>query len=175
MKRHPYIVTTIIATLLALVVWLLVPKEYTAITKLSDEYKEVDLAIGLDKIKAQIKNVSGGANKGINDFEVYAKFLKSKDFARTISQSKIPKKNMTYGEYLNKKDTIDAILDNINYNLSVKHQTLTISFTDRDPVVAAQMLDSVTAHLQAIITDQRHQVAEAALISATAELERAKE
>ena len=70
MKRHPYIVTTIIATLLALVVWLLVPKEYTAITKLSDEYKEVDLAIGLDKIKAQIKNVSGGANKGLNDFEV---------------------------------------------------------------------------------------------------------
>ena len=174
MKKHPYIVTTIIATLLALVVWLLVPKEYTAITKLSDEYKEVDIAIGLDQMKAQIKNVSGGANKGINDIEIYAKLLKSKDFARTISQSKIPEKNMTYGEYLNKKDTIDAILDNINYNLSVKHQTLTISFTDRDPVVAAQMLDSVTAHLQATITDQRHQVAEAALISATAELERAK-
>ena len=81
---------------------------------------------------------------------------------------------MTYGEYLNKEDTIDAILDNINYNLSVKHQTLTISFTDRDPVVAAQMLDSVTAHLQATITAQRYQVAEAALISATAELERAR-
>ena len=81
---------------------------------------------------------------------------------------------MTYGEYLNTKDTIDAILDNINYNLSVKQQTLTISFTDRDPVVAAQMLDSVTAHLQAAITAQRHQVTEAALKNATAELERAK-
>jgi oligosaccharide repeat unit polymerase len=157
-----------------MVVWLLVPKEYTAITKLSDEYKEVDLAIGLDKIKAQVKKVSGGAKKGINDIEVYAKILKSRDFARTMSQLKIPNKNMTYGEYLNKKDTIDTILDNINYNLSVKHQTLTISFTDRDPVVAAQMLDSVTAHLQATITNQRHQIAEAALKNATAELERAK-
>ena len=162
------------ATLLAIVVWLLVPKEYTAITKIRDEYKEVDIAIGLDRIKAQIKDVSGGANKGINDIEVYAKILKSKDFARTISQSKIPQKKMTYGEYLNKKDTIDAILDHINYNLSIKHQTLTISFTDRDPVVAAQMLDSVTANLQATITNQRHQIAEAALKNATAELERAK-
>lgn len=174
MKRHPYIVATIIATLLAIVVWLLVPKEYTAITKVSDEYREVDIAIGLDRIKAQIKNASGGANKGINDIGVYAKFLKSEDFAHTISQVRMPGKNMTYGEYLNKKDTIDAILDNINYNISYKDQTLTISFSDRDPVVAAQMLDSVTANLQAAITDHRHRVAEAALNNATAELERAK-
>lgn len=174
MKRHPYILATMMATLLAIVVWLLVPKEYTAITKVSDEYKEVDIAIGLDRIKAQIKNVSGGANKGINEIGVYAKILESRDFASTLSQVRIPEKNMTYGEYLNKRDTIDAILDNINYNISYKEQTLTISFTDRDPVVAAQMLDSVTAHLQASITDHRHQVAEAALKNATAELERAK-
>lgn len=174
MKRHPYIVAIAIATLLAIVVWLLVPKEYTAITKIRDEYKEVDLAIGLDRIEAQIKKNTGGANKGINDIEVYAKILKSRDFARTLSQSWIPEKGMTYGEYLNKEDTIDAILDNINYNLGIKHQTLTISFTDRDPVVAAQMLDSVTAHLQATVTDHRHQVAEAALRNATAEMERAR-
>ena len=174
MKRHPYIFATITATLLAIVVWLLVPKEYTAITKVSDEYKEVDLAIGLDRIKSQIKNVSGRANKGINDIEVYAKVLKSSDFARSISKAKVPEKNMTYGEYLNEKDTIDAILDKINYNISYKDQTLTISFTDRDPVVAAQMLDSVTANLQATITDHRHQLSEAALKSAAAELERAK-
>lgn len=174
MKRHPYIVATVIATLLAIVVWLLTPKEYTAITKLSDEYKEVDLAIGLDRLKAQFKNVSGVANKGINDIGAYAKILKSEDFARDISHSRVPSKDMMYGEYLNKKDTIDAILDNINYNLSIKHQTLTISFTDRDPVVAAQMLDSVTARLQAIVTDHRHQIAEAELKNATEELERAK-
>ena len=174
MKRHPYIVATMMATLLAIVVWLLVPKEYTAITKVSDEYKEVDIAIGLDRIKAQIKNVSGGANKGINEIGVYAKILESRDFAHALSQARIPEKGMTYGEYLNKRDTIDAILDNINYNISYKEQTLTISFTDRDPVVAAQMLDSVTANLQATITDHRHQVAETALKNATAELERAK-
>ena len=173
-KQHPYILATIVATLLAIIVWLLVPKEYTAITKVCDEYKETDLAIGLDKIRAHINTVSGAANKGINEIDVYVKILNSKDFAHTISQARIPKKNMTYGEYLNKKDTIDAILDNINYNVSNKEKTLTISFTDRDPVVAAQMLDSVTANLQAVITAHRRQLTEAALKNATIELERAK-
>ena len=69
MKRHPYILATVIATLLALVVWLCVPKDYTAVTKLSDEYKETELAIGFSSAKAYLKNAMGGANSGINDME----------------------------------------------------------------------------------------------------------
>ena len=62
MRRHPYILATLIATLLAIVVWLFVPKEYTAVTKLSDEYKETELAVGFNSVKAHLKNMMGGAN-----------------------------------------------------------------------------------------------------------------
>ena len=131
-KKYPYITATITAALLAIVVWLCVPKKYTAITKLSDEYKEVDLAIGLDKYQAQLRDVSGKNNEGINDIEVYCKVLKSEDFARFLSHKIIPEKNITYGEYLEEEDTIDALLDNINYNYSNEQATLTIAFSDKE-------------------------------------------
>ena len=166
MKRHPYILATIIATLLALVVWLCVPKDYTAVTKLSDEYKETELAIGFNNAKAYLKNAMGGANSGMNDMEIYCKVLKTEDFAHNISQKQVPGKHMTYGQYLDKEDTIKAVLDRINYNYSTIETSLSISFTDKDPVVASQMLDSITVHLQDIITQHRHTVVDSALHNA---------
>lgn len=165
-KKHPYFFATIIATVLAIVVWMCVPKEYTAITKLSDEYKETDLAIGLDNMKARIKDLTGEGNSGMNDMAVYCKILKTEDFARELSHKQVPDKNMTYGEYLAEKDTIENILDHINYNYSTKQETLTITFTDKDPVIAAQMLDSITAQLQLIITQHRQSIANALLQNA---------
>ncbi len=166
MKRHPYILATVIATLLALVVWLCVPKDYTAVTKLSDEYKETELAIGFNNAKAYLKNAMGGANSGMNDMEIYCKVLKTEDFAHDISQKQVPGKHMTYGQYLDKEDTIKAVLDRINYNYSTIETSLSISFTDKDPVVASQMLDSITVHLQDIITQHRHTVVDSALHNA---------
>lgn len=165
MRKHPYISATIIATLLAIVVWLVVPKEYTAITKLSDEYKEVDLAIGLDRIQARLNSLH--ANEGINDMEVYCKMLKTEDFARSISRKQVPGKGMDYGHWVMQnrhfwqtKDTIEAIQDHINYNYSNKHETLTISFTDCDATIAALMLDIVRDYLQNKVTQGRHAVAQ---------------
>ena len=165
-NRYPYITATLVATLLAMVVWLCMPKYYTAVTKLSDEYKEMDLAIGLDDIKAHIKRVMESSNTGMNNMETYCKLLKTEDFAKSIAHKQVPGKNMTYGEYLGEKDTITAVLDNINYNFSNKHETLTIGFKDRDALVASQMLDSVTALLQDVITHNRHTIAQAALQNA---------
>lgn len=160
LRKHPYIFATLIATLLAVVVWLCVPKEYTAITKLSDEYREADLAIGLDNFQAHIREISGSANNGINNMEVYCKVLKSEDFARFLSHKIIPGKNITYGEYLEEEDTIDALLDNINYNYSNEQATLTIAFSDKEAIVASQMLDYATEELQNIITSHRREIAE---------------
>lgn len=173
MKRHPYILTTAIATLLAIAVWLCIPKTYTAITKVSDEYKETDLAIGLSEIQAHLRNVSGGANKGMNDMRTYCKLLNTEDFIRFIAQKHVPNKNITYGCYLGKSDTIETVRDHINYYYSSKYETLTISFTDRIPLVAAQMLDSVTAHLQEIITAKRHAMAKILAENAKIELDSA--
>lgn len=166
MKRYPYILATAIATLLALVVWLCMPKEYTAVTKLSDEYKETELAIGFSNMKAYLKNALGGANTGMNDMEVYCKVLKTEDFAHDIAQKHVAGKGMTYGQYVGEEDTLKAVLDHINYNYSSLETSLSISFTDKDPVIASQMLDSVTVQLQDIITQHRHIVVDSALHNA---------
>ena len=175
MRRHPYIFATVVATLLATVVWLCVPNRYTATTKLSDEYKETELAIGFNTIRAHLKNTLGGANTGLNDMEIYCKILETEDFARTISHKQVPGKGMTYGEYLNEKDTIETIQDNIIYNYSNRQATLAISFTDKDPVIAAQILDSVTVQLQDIITNYRQANAHTALLNAQVNVNAAKE
>lgn len=175
MKKHPYILATIVATLLAVVVWLLTPKEYTAITTVSDEYEEVDLAIGLNQLKAHIRNLMHTGNTGINDIETYHKILLTEDFVRDIAHKHIPESHTTYGEYIGETDTIEEISKHINYNFHSKSQTLTISFTDHSPLIAAQMLDSVVAQLQAVVTDHRHQLSQAALHNAEEKLKTAKE
>jgi oligosaccharide repeat unit polymerase len=150
------------------------PKSFTAVTKVSDEYKEMDLSIGLTDIKAHLKKVSGESNTGMNDMEIYCKVLKTEDFARSIARKQVPGKNMTYGEYLGKKDTIASVLDNINYNYSNKHETLTIGFKDRDAKVASQMLDSVTSQLQDVVTRNRQVIISSALQNAKNELDSAQ-
>ena len=175
MKSHPYILTTLIASLLAVAVWLCIPKEYTAITKVSDEYKEVDLAIGMNMIGAQVREALGGVNTGMNNIDVYSKNLKSEDFARTISHMQVPDKGMTYGEYLGEQDTISEIRDRISYRLTNQNAAMLISFTDREALVASQMLDSVTSLLQRIVTNYRHNIAEASMLNATKNMNDAKQ
>lgn len=175
MERHPYIIATLAASLFALIVWICVPKEYTAATKLSDEYKEVDIAIGLNTINAKIQNAVGNTNTCLDDVEVYCKTLETEDFARSISCKQVPGKNMTYGEYLGVADTIEAIQERINYNYSNKNSTLTISFTDREALVAAQMLDSVTVQLQQVVSNYRHSIVSFALKNAKNETAEALE
>ena len=174
MKSYPYISVTIIAALLAIAVWQCIPKEYTAATKLSDEYKEMDLAIGMNSISSKIKETLGDKNVGMDDIEVYCKVLETEDFARAISKKRVAGTEMTYGEYLGKKDTIEAVKERIEYNVSIKQSTLTVGFTDRDPQLAAQMLDSVTTELQHTITRYRHQVIDAAYGNAERELKIAR-
>ncbi len=161
--KHPYIAATIFATFLSIMVWLCIPKEYTAITKLSDEYKEMDLIVGFNELAKHLKNISGGDNAGINDMAVYCQFLKTEDFARSIAHKRLSSEKRTYGEYLGVKDTIETIQDHINFNYDNSQETLIICFTDKNPVVASQMLDSVTAQLQSIITHHRQIMADAAL------------
>ena len=130
------------------------------------ESKETELAIGFSSIKASLKNAMGGANTGMNDMEIYCKVLKTEDFARGIAQKQVPNKSMTYGQYMGEEDTIKAILDRINYNYSSIETSLSISFTDKDPVVASQMLDSIIVRLQDVITQHRHTIVDSALHNA---------
>lgn len=151
------------AALLSLIVWFSVPQEYTALTKVSDEYREVDLAVGLNMLKAQLKAAAGGDNVGMNDMAVYSRLLDSEDFARKLSHVRVEGTGRTYGQYLGRRDTVRAVQKRLAYNYSDIRATLTIGVTDRDAIVASQLLDSVTSILQQEVTDYRHSVAQAAL------------
>ncbi len=156
MRRHPYIIATVVATLLAVVVWLCIPKEYQASAKIVDEYKEIDLAIALNATEVKLRNSLGMGDQGLNNIETYCQVLKSSDFALTISKVQVPGKGMTYGEYVGREDTLAVISERIEYNLYRKTSSLTIGFRDQDALVAAQMLDSVIVALQEFVTSYRH-------------------
>lgn len=169
-KRHPYITTALVTTFVSLVVWCFVPAKYGARTKIVDEYKETDIAIGLNGLQATIRDALTQNNVGINDMEVYCKMLATEDFARSLSHVMVPEKGMTYGEYLADEDTIETILDNLEYNLNTKQQAVTIQLEDRNPLVAAQMLDSAVCILQENVTRNRRELVQAALNNAHNEL-----
>lgn len=163
LRKYPYLCAVVISTLIAVVVWIFIPKEYAAQTRLSDEYKEMDLAVGLNKIQARLNKAKNLGNSGISDMEVYCKVLKTDEFAIVISRKMVPQKGITYGEYLGKSDTIASILANIEYNYSNKKDILDIQFRDKDPYVAYVMLDSVVSELQSRIIEAKHTVLEAQL------------
>lgn len=174
LHKNTYIFTSLIATLLSVAVWLCGTKEYSAYTKVSDEYRETDLAIGLNTIQAQIRDEMQLANTGVNDIAIYSKWLKTNDFARYIANVQVSKIGTTYGEWLmsnrtfhlfSNNDTIAAVNNQIEYNYSSKQETLTVEFTDSDPIIASLMLDSVIVHLQNLITIARHNTLQAQLIN----------
>lgn len=108
-RKHPYLIASVAAIIFAVVVWFIVPKEYAAQIKIADEYKETDLAVGLNDIGAKMREMMGTANQGINDIEVYCKVLKTDGFIREIANIRVPDINKSYGEYLSVKDTINEI------------------------------------------------------------------
>lgn len=165
-KEHIYIFTTVIATMFAIAVWWLMPKEYAAQTKFSDENKEINLAVGLNKVNAQLQELAEATNSGINDIEVYCRILKSYDIASKVANTPIPNSELRYGEYLGEKDTLNTIRDKISYNISSSQQTLTVQFIDSNPFIASIMLDSIVSYLQSTITTRRHEMVAAKLESA---------
>lgn len=130
------------------------PREYSARITVSDEYKETDVAIGLTNVQASFN--ARQANTGINDMNVYCKWLKTESFARHIAKSDDP-------------EVIEDVRDRIEYNYSAKKDLLTIQFTDSDPLKAASVLDSVTQHLSDLVTEARQGMAKAALEECVAE------
>ena len=175
MEKRPYIIAIVTAALLSIVVWLITPITYTARTTVSDEYREMDLSIGLNVINAQIRDITGGANTGMNDMETYCKMLKTESFAQLVANIKVPNKGITYGEYLGKEDTLECILDNIEYNYSSRKTSLTIAFTDKNPRIASQMLDSITKLIQEKVTDYRRFIVKSGVQNANKSLQEAKE
>ena len=157
------------------------PKEYAATTTISDEYKEMDIGIGMNILQAEINKAINQENSGVNDIEVYCKVLNTEDFARKLSKKRI-KGEGTFGEHVirnkgwwqSEEDTIDIISGSINYNLKQKKAMLTIELRDSDPSIAALMLDSLVNELQCFINKSHQKKTSAALSEAQRKYEIAK-
>lgn len=167
LRKHPYLIVSLVATLVSVVIWMCIPKEYAASTVISDEYKEIDLAVGMTHMNARLRDILDKQNVGINDIAVYSKYLKSEDMGKALKRVLVPCKGMTLEKYVACKDVEDEILSRIEYNISIKKGTVTVQFVDKNPLVASQMLDSVICQLQNFITERRRQMSNAVLSDLT--------
>lgn len=130
-----YLLATVAACLLAVTAWLFSPKEYAAQVKISDEYKETDFAVGLNRFNVALRDRDPNAkNKSQNDIRIYAKILDDASFAKELSKIE--------------KVDVEHVQEHLLYNQNVTQHTLDIQYTASDPKMAACVLDSVLAKLQ---------------------------
>ena len=160
--RYIYIKVTFIAVLASMIVWCILPKEYAATVKISDEYKETDLGIGLThRIKALREQQPNYGNTGQNDIEIYAKILDSPSFMRKIADVQ--------------GVSIEHVKERILYNLHTKQATLDIQYTDKDSKVAQAILDTIVNRLQRRIWLYRHHLTESDFLDASKKAKKSEE
>lgn len=173
--RRRYYITCGISALLALLMYFSQPNEYIAQAKITDEHKETDLIIGLDRTTALIKkSLPTTREEGLKDPETYANILSSRKFCEELSSISISD-STDYYHYLvdnyrrpwwesayrlftksnEKDDIIDIIQDCVKFNVSPKYATVLIQVKDQNAHVATRLADSVTLRLQQAITRYR--------------------
>ncbi len=175
-RRHwrTYAIVCSVALLLAVVTTISTPTNYAARVTIVDESKETDLLIGLSSMQAWLKGKLK-KNQGYKDIEIYAHHVMSRAFAEDMSRVKVEGYGMSYAQYLQAHhhrpwwehlflsdddlDPIELINDNIKAEVKTKTFTMRIQVTDQDPVIAAQMADSVRLHLQAFVIGEQRKVA----------------
>ena len=152
-----------------------IPTVYTAETVLIDEASEIDVLVGLNHA-GEWYNDKDSWNKGINDVEIYARQIDSREFTVEMSQVLIPGHGIDYLEYTKRhhrhpwwhlreyeNDDEEALYDiseSIRYRVVPSKRTITIQVVDSDPVVCAVLVDSVSSHLQKFVTAKRANIAE---------------
>ena len=159
-----YLLTCSVAILLAFIVVYSIPKEYAAQVKVANEYVSYNMRVGERDI-ASWMNFKTNTVSSIEDMNTYCQILSTTSFAEMMALVMVPHYRQTYSDYLiehhhhawweSEKDIIQIIQDNIQYDFSQKYSTLLIQVTDQDPVVAAQMADSVRVKLHEEIAKQK--------------------
>lgn len=165
-----YAVTCTLSIVASLLYSISLPTVYTAEAVLIDESSELDVLIGLNHSQ-EWYNDKESWNKGINDVEIYAQQIDSREFAVRMSQVRIPSYDINYLEYVKRshrhpwwslreyesddEEALNEIRKCIRYRVVPMKQTITIQVIDPDPVVSTVMVDSVCSHLQESISAKR--------------------
>lgn len=151
--KYRYISAIIVSVTLGTLIWLCVPARFCAQATLVDEYKEMDLLIGINELRIYQRGVQEVYPSGINSIEVYGKVLGSTDYAYAISKVVLPD-GKTYSEHINANDTVEDVLENVRYATKARQNTLKIEFSDKDPDVAYTMLDATICYLRGGLTQR---------------------
>lgn len=154
--KYRYLLTIIVSIIVGTMIWLCIPIRYSAQTTLADEYKEMDLLVGINELKIYQRGVQEVYHSGINSISVYGKALETTDYARAMGNIILPKGH-TYADYIGAKDTIEDILDHIHYAAKEKNNTLKIEYWDTDPMVAYTMLNATIDYLNDLLTKKRQE------------------
>lgn len=150
MRRLYDIITLVFATTLAIVLAAMayerMPKVYHASVLVSDETKEMTIAIGL----SQINNADTEKSR-LDDPDVYHEILDAPDFLRELARIKVG--HQYYGQHVLDQepegtDLLEAMRRHVRHKEHSKTSTIHISVFDRSPVIAASMADSTVARLQ---------------------------
>lgn len=169
-KQHwrTYLLVFAASLLLASVVVVSLPEEYSAQIKLADEHKETDLLLGLSNLAAWAKSTMTG-HHGMRMPDAYHKIVMTRDFAVEMSKVQVEGYGTDYYHYtlehaqrpwweqlfrstpdsLEEYDEVISLInERIRSKASARYGTTLIQVTDNDPVVAAMIVDSVRVHLQ---------------------------
>ena len=175
-RRHwrTYLLTCCMAVLLVIAMVISIPKEYASRLTVTDESKETDLIIGIDRMQKWLKGALK-LNSGYKDIEVYAQHITSRAFAEKMRGVRIEGYGTDYEHYLHEHyrrpwwehlftpddelDIVGVIEKSIKTEVNGKYSTLRIQVTDQDPVVAAMVVDSVRVRLEHFITGEQAKIA----------------
>lgn len=154
-----YLITFAACLLADIVLCLAKTKVYASQVVISDEPKQTDILVGLDRMTAWInKGALDMDKKGMDNPEVYPKLLQSPDFIAKLSKTRLKGLNCTLYEYISKKkadDVYDEIKENIQFSIRPFVHTITIQYTDNDPYVAYSVLDSMISLLQRELNNRK--------------------
>lgn len=153
-RKYPYISTIIVSIIMGTIIWLYVPAYYCARTTISDEYRETDLAVGLDVIKANMRMFMEQNSSDINSIELYGKALETTDYAINMAQVELHN-GLTYAQYINEEDTLKEILSNVRSAVIGRQQILKVEFRDKDPLVAYTMLNASVEYLEELLNTRK--------------------
>lgn len=190
-----YLLALLACSVLSSILTICSPNEYAAEMSLVDESKETDIILGLTHAVGWYKQNMADEDP-MYEMPVYATLLESPEFIDSISKVRLPSYGKMYGEYIlnDRKQpfwsnffhwfermfddefdehyyVIDRIISSIHSRFYWNKRSITIQVIDSDPLVAAQVADSLRVHLHARLVAKKQAKALADLRDADKELD----
>jgi len=151
-----YVIGSVVTILLAIVIYSFIPKLYASRAEVSDETETLDLLLGQSTWSELIKPDDFFA-VNFYDPEVYSLTMKSLSFKREILDTYVPAAKCSYLDYLadDEKDALERYDELVSFYYNPKYGTITFQVKDKNPNVAASMVDTIIDHLDLFVNRKR--------------------